>query len=695
MPLVQGSTETTGGVPLAGLRVSNGRHIAITDGAGRFALDVEPELHRFLFVTVPDGFTGARWFLPAAAAAHGTAPANLTLEPVRSPSPPSDRLRLGHISDIHLDTSLFGLVSEDMVAADLERLRGLCPDLDVIVATGDLTDVGDVDSLRALSRRLDACPIPVIPVFGGHDGNEEATYLRLPPPNLRHWEQVFGPTYYSLERGPAHIVVWPDEDHFFGPVQAAMKEEWLEADLALVEGKRIVVARHTVPPGDWVERMARRGVELVVCGHWHSSKLYEHAGVTVACTPSFTNGSFDGMARGFRAIELAPGRARPSYIGFVGSRDATAPRPNPRVVWQATLPCTLGRAQPLVVGGSAYLPMAGQSRPGEGGVAALSLADGRIRWLRDDLGSVRGTPAATEGVVVAVTQEGVVHALEAQSGGTLWTRKLAGHPDRWIHTGPVVAGGKVVAGTGSGGMEALEPATGEPSWRWQHPAGQADGWPHHSTALIHGDRLFVMSHRLGVSAISADDGRPAWHFDCRYEYMLAAPMLCAGRLLVPDVDRFHALDPETGALLWMRPTVAGEILNWSCDGDLLVLNAAAGRFYGRNECRLERLKPGVAQFRCARSGAILHELECGPDLADMVPYRRDSNNAVAAPVITPGLVYLAGLDGYVRSVDRADRRETARVDVGAPVVGVAHVHGGSLIAAAYPNSVLRLDMSRC
>ena len=41
---------------LKNIRVSNGEHIVQTDADGRYALEVEPGDHRFVFVTVPDGF---------------------------------------------------------------------------------------------------------------------------------------------------------------------------------------------------------------------------------------------------------------------------------------------------------------------------------------------------------------------------------------------------------------------------------------------------------------------------------------------------------------------------------------------------------------------------------------------------------------------------------------------------------------
>ena len=48
--------EEPSGRGLGGVLVSNGEQIVQTDEEGRYALAVEPEAHRFVFVTIPDGF---------------------------------------------------------------------------------------------------------------------------------------------------------------------------------------------------------------------------------------------------------------------------------------------------------------------------------------------------------------------------------------------------------------------------------------------------------------------------------------------------------------------------------------------------------------------------------------------------------------------------------------------------------------
>ena len=54
--------EDLSGRGLGGILVSNGEQIVQTDEEGRYALAVEPGAHRFVFVTVPDGFRATSGF---------------------------------------------------------------------------------------------------------------------------------------------------------------------------------------------------------------------------------------------------------------------------------------------------------------------------------------------------------------------------------------------------------------------------------------------------------------------------------------------------------------------------------------------------------------------------------------------------------------------------------------------------------
>lgn len=96
-------------------------------------------------------------------------------------------------------------------------------------------------------------------------------------------------------------------------------------------------------------------------------------------------------------------------------------------------------------------------------VLALDLESGDVRWTFRSRGtSSRGSrlissPSADDGRVFFSGRDGTLYALDAKSGGTLWTFDL-GTP---ALTSPAVFAGSVYLGTGDGRMLRLDPATGD------------------------------------------------------------------------------------------------------------------------------------------------------------------------------------------------------------------------------------------
>ena len=155
---------------LKNIRVSNGEHIVQTDADGRYALEVAPGDHRFVFVTVPDGFRLCGNFYRSTLGWTGSLSGvdfNLT------PAPEGDRrtFTMAHISDTHVvlegDRPLGKVLAQDLQ----QLIQEAAPDL--IVVSGDLTDWGTLEELERFRQAIGTVSTPVWPMFGGHDGNQE------------------------------------------------------------------------------------------------------------------------------------------------------------------------------------------------------------------------------------------------------------------------------------------------------------------------------------------------------------------------------------------------------------------------------------------------------------------------------------------------------------------------------------------
>ena len=216
---------------LENVPVSNGEHVVRTDADGRYALKVSPGAYRFIFVTVPDGYRPGEDFYRSTAGWTGDRNGvDFDLAPV--PEAGRRTFSMAHISDTHV------VLDEDrtpgrMLSQDLRQLvREADPDL--IVASGDLTDWGTLEELEQFRAAIESVSTPVLPMFGGHDGNqerfgdltvdelvalkhrreyakiEEILKQREGEPFTRNYEQVLGPPYYSFDRGRWHFVLYSE-----------------------------------------------------------------------------------------------------------------------------------------------------------------------------------------------------------------------------------------------------------------------------------------------------------------------------------------------------------------------------------------------------------------------------------------------------------------------------------------------------
>jgi Icc protein len=169
---------------------------------------------------------------------------------------------------------------------------------DVLLATGDLTDLGDADSYRRCAETLNACPFPVYPCLGNHDdrSNFAAQFPHIPMPD--------GFAQYAVMLDGLRLVVIDTlEVGRHGGGFCEIRAAWLRATLDEDrETPTLIVMHHppfeagidwmnTHPDEPWVRRfsdaIAGHGqIQAVLCGHIHRAIAAPWKGVTVTVCPA-------------------------------------------------------------------------------------------------------------------------------------------------------------------------------------------------------------------------------------------------------------------------------------------------------------------------------------------------------------------------------------------------------------------------
>lgn len=241
---------------------------------------------------------------------------------------------------------------------------------------------------------------------------------------------------------------------------------------------------------------------------------------------------------------------------------------------------------PTVVDGTVYLGS------NNGLIRALDAETGARRWTErvplplpaepvsaSNDNKFAGSPAVADGVVYAANENGVLYALDHETGEEVWSF------DTRVRTraAATVANGRVFMAT-LDNLHELDRETGAVEWE----LNDGDGTVYGSPAVADGT-LYVVAgpsrEALRLTAVDLDDHSTVWTTDATLDPALyipeqASPSVTADTVYVPVLDTLRAFDRATGRERWRL--AAGDTVTRSpavVDG-LVCAVARDGHVYG-------------------------------------------------------------------------------------------------------------------
>jgi outer membrane protein assembly factor BamB len=268
---------------------------------------------------------------------------------------------------------------------------------------------------------------------------------------------------------------------------------------------------------------------------------------------------------------------------------------------------------------------------------------------------VEGNLAADEQRVFVATRDGLVRALDRDTGAVLW--KAEGPARRVISA----RAGHLLARGLDGSISSLVPGTG--ATRWTSDTGVKGDLPALATEEI------VVVAGEGLVALDSAAGRRLWSSPAAGPTATAPPVLVGSCLAVGEADgTLRCLDPKTGASRWafrtrtalVAPPVAdeeGRLYLGTTDRRVLSLDAAKGRKHWRWKVGADvQSQPAVARGRVlvASFDAVLYAFHTGNgNLAwrSVLPSR-----PLSAPLVGRSSVIVACHENEILGFDLATGR---------------------------------------
>ncbi len=336
--------------------------------------------------------------------------------------------------------------------------------------------------------------------------------------------------------------------------------------------------------------------------------------------------------------------------------------------------------------------------------------DPKLLWSFKTKMGIRSTPVVSQSLhMYVVDDDGVVHALDENSGRLLWKydtggklpEKLAGVGEVILHPSAAVdhSSGNVYVSKGKG-VCALDEQSGK--LKWEHAT---DGYVIASPEIDHQGRVYV-ADTAGYLYALGSDGNPVWKKKVSESPIVATPCFTFTpvrenlradtgkrkyeKLIVKDSRGYvSALNLDDGKLLWKRETETGSA--WSSPvypiesvTFFLPLGSSSGT-------AIELCSQMIAKYSL-RLICAAGKRAYGLNAADGgIDWKADlGSEAVATPTLDRmgKFVYLPCLDGKVRTIG-LDGKVATVLDMGEEVISSAAASASNVCFAGKKGKVYR------
>lgn len=290
----------------------------------------------------------------------------------------------------------------------------------------------------------------------------------------------------------------------------------------------------------------------------------------------------------------------------------------------------------------------------DGRVYAIDRTTGAERWRFQSRGPVSSSPAVREGLVYITSLDGNFYAIDTESGKERWHFTTQGErrftapgihgaiprtermPDPFdvFLSSPVIAGNRVVFGSGDQHIYALDATTGAKVW-----AFKTNDVVHASPAVSDGV-VYIGSWDRNMYALDLANGRERWRFQTGNDTVIYNQIGIASSAAVANGvvyfgcrdGHFYAVDAASGKLRWVHDNKMGWVIASPAVRDGMVY------FPTSDGTRFKALD--------ASTGALKYSVE---------------NKAVSfsSPALVNDRVFFGSSDGWLHALDIETGSETA------------------------------------
>jgi outer membrane protein assembly factor BamB/predicted MPP superfamily phosphohydrolase len=477
----------------------------------------------------------------------------------------SKPFRFAFISDTHIG-SPNGSAEEDLMRTvrDINSMK----DVDFVVITGDITELGTNPELKLAKKILDSLRIPWYIIPGNHDtGWSESGGL--------DFTKIFGADKFYFQHNGIHFIgcasgpyVRMSDGHV--PREAM---NWMKDKLSKIKNDEPIIFLNHYPLDagldNWyevIDMLRKKNTVLALCGHGHSNRPV--AADDIPAVMGRSNLRAKALYGGYNLVDV-----RMDSFVFTERNPVTTAENK----WQSV-------ANQKHAYSDKPFPRPDYSMNETKAV--------KTRWTFQSEANVISTPAVLGNLVVFGNQSGTIQALDKQTGTKQWKYQTRGP----IFSSPATSINRIIMGSADGNIYCLN-KNGKLLWKFA-TEGPVLGAP-----FIQNNIVYIGGSDSNFRAINIATGKQLWAFKGLEGPVVSQPVINNDVVIFGAWDRnLYALDKNSGTLLW-KWNNGSPVRNYSPASvipvikDDVVYIAAPDRFLTAID-----IKTGMALWRTKESG---------------------------------------------------------------------------------------------
>jgi outer membrane protein assembly factor BamB/predicted phosphodiesterase len=426
----------------------------------------------------------------------------------------AQNFKYAFVSDTHIGASTG---EEDLrrTVADINSQK----DLDFVVITGDITEMGTNEELKLAKSIFALLNIPYYIMPGNHDtGWSESGGVSFIK-EFGYDKFTFDHKGYRFIACASGPYVRMSDGHI--PRDATV---WLDKVLKKTPKKMPIIFLNHYPIDNsldnWYEvtdRLKTRNIQYIINGHGHNNNAMNFEGIPA--TMGRSNLRAKDSIGGYNIVSMLKDTA---YFAIKKPNQAVMP------AWQKIA------LKPFV-----HQTLKAYDRPSFD--VNTKYPNVKEVWTYHSSANVVNTPAYNEKAVIFGNSLGLVEALSRTTGKKLWTYRTKGA----IYSSPVIHQGLVILGSGDGNIYALNNSNGKLVWKVE-AANAVLGSP-----VIDGEHVLIGASDNTFRAISIKTGKVIWKFAEVEGTIVGKPLVYQGKVIFGSWGRhLYALDVKSGKLAW-------------------------------------------------------------------------------------------------------------------------------------------------